>query len=172
MLDEFIDAYSDDQICLEMIEKLVNEHPVEGNTRDIIKYSSFSRLWIVMMVGSIEMMVKKWAFPLDSMSDISTFMDNGSNEERLKRLFDAFKNRGLKPEQNLFDDYLACKYIRNAYIHGDWNETQRDYVTQKGFPKTLMKFDSTHLNRAKKSYYHLMNNLGMIMALEKSRTNS
>jgi len=55
----FIDAYSDDQIYLQLIEKLVNEHPVEGRVPDSIKYSSFSRLWIVMMVGSIEILCKK-----------------------------------------------------------------------------------------------------------------
>jgi hypothetical protein len=36
MIDEFIDAYSDDQIYLELIEKLVNDHPVIGNVPESI----------------------------------------------------------------------------------------------------------------------------------------
>ncbi len=165
MIDEFIDAYSDDQIYLELIERLVNEHPIEAGVPDNIKYSSFCRLWIVMMVGGIEMIIKKWAEPEDTMIDIASYFQSGSNEERIDRLYAAFEIRGLKPQRNLFDDYLACKYIRNAYVHGEWNESQRNYVEGKNFPSTIMKFSPEHYERAKKSYYHLMNGLGMANAM-------
>ncbi|MGP5516369.1 hypothetical protein [Psychrobacter alimentarius] len=161
-MDEFIDAYSDDQIYLEMIEDLVNQHPSEGNVPDSIKYSSFCRLWIVMMVGSIEMMIKKWSMPNQAgMLDIASYFDIGSNEDRLQRLFEAFRIRGLKPDRLMFDDYLACKYIRNAYVHGQWNESQRIYVDSRGLPSTLMGFDPDHYKRVKDSYYHILNLLGM-----------
>ncbi len=126
MIDEFIDAYSDDQIYLELIEGLINEHPVHGNVPESIKYSSFCRLWIVMMVGSIEMIIKKWAKPDDMMSDIASYFNSGSNEERLERLYNAFEKRGLKPIHDCFDDYLAIKYIRNAYIHGEWVDGSKE----------------------------------------------
>lgn len=165
MIDEFIDAYSDDQIYLELIEKLVNDHPVESSVPDSIKYSSFCRLWIVMMVGSIEMIIKKWANPEPMMFDIASYFENGSNEERLERLYKAFEIRGLNPDRECFDDYLACKYIRNAYVHGEWNENQRNYVAEKGLPSTTMSFTPEHYERVKKSYYHLMNGLGMANAM-------
>lgn len=161
MVDEFIDAYSDDQLYLEVIEKLINEHPVEGNVPDNIKYSSFCRLWIVMMVGSIEMIIKKWAVPEPMMLDVAKYFDDGSNEERIQRLYKAFEIRGLKPDHQCFNDYLACKYIRNAYVHGAWKEEQRKYVQEQGLPSTTMKFTPEHYERVKKSYYHLMNGLGM-----------
>lgn len=166
MLDEFIDAYSDDKIYLELIEKLVNEHPVESNVPNNIKYSSFCRLWIVMMVGSIEMLIKKWAVPEPIMFDIAEYFEGGSNEERLERLYKAFEIRGLEPDRMCFNDYLACKYIRNAYVHGEWNENQRDYVEQNGLPSTTMKFTPEHYERVKKSYYHIMNRLGMANAMK------
>ena len=165
MIDEFIDAYSDDQIYLELIEKLVNEHPIESNVPDSIKYSSFCRLWIVMMVGSIEMIIKKWAKPEPTMVDIASYFEKGSNEERLERLYKAFEIRGLKPNKNCFDDYLACKYIRNAYVHGEWNENHRKYVESKGLPSTTMSFLPEHYRRVKESYYHLLNGLGSANAL-------
>lgn len=165
MIDEFIDAYSDDQIYLELIEKLVNQHPVESNVPDSIKYSSFCRLWIVMMVGSIEMMIKKWAKPEFMMVDIASYFEDGSNEERLERLYRAFEIRGLKPDRRLFNDFLACKYIRNTYVHGEWNEKQRRYVEENGFPSTTMQFNGEHYKRVKDSYYHLMNGLGMANAI-------
>lgn len=106
MVDEFIDAYSDDQIYLELIEELVNDHPVESKIPDSIKYSSFCRLWIVMMVGSIEMIIKRWAIPEPMMSDIASYFESGSNEERLERLYKALEIRGLKPARKCFNDYF------------------------------------------------------------------
>lgn len=170
-MDEFIDAYSDDQIYLEMIENLVNQHPVEGNIPDSIKYSSFCRLWIVMMVGSIEMMIKKWAMPNQAgMADIASYFEQGTNEERLQRLFDAFRIRGFEPDELMFDDYLAYKYIRNAYVHGEWKETQRRYVESKGLPSTLMNFTPSHYKRVKESYYHILNLLGMSNTMIQTRS--
>jgi hypothetical protein len=165
VIDEFIDAYSDDQIYLELIEKLVNKHPIEGTVSDSIKHSSFCRLWIVMMVGSIEMSIKKWAIPESMMADIASYFDNGSNEERIERLYNAFDIRGLKPERDCFNDFLACKYIRNAYVHGEWNEDQRKYVEDNGLPSTTMSFTAEHYKRIKESYYHILYGLGMTYAL-------
>src|SRR5690606_692092 len=115
MIDEFIDAYSDDQIYLEMIEKLVNDHPSESLVPDSIKYSSFCRLCVVMMVGSIEMMIKKWAKPESMMTDIADYLGKAPNKEKIDGLYKAIELRGLQPNRECFDDYLACKYIRNAY---------------------------------------------------------
>lgn len=164
-MNEFIDAYSDDQIYLEMIEKLVNEHSIEQTVPNSIKYSSFCRLWIVMMVGSIEMLIKTWTEDKVMMADISTYLNNGSNEERIERLFNALKLRGLDPQKEYFDDFLACKFIRNAYVHGKWDEKQRAYVESIGFPSVLMKFSPQHYTRVKQCYYHLMNKLGMANAI-------
>jgi hypothetical protein len=120
---------------------------------------------MVMMVGSIEMMVKQWADPDSMMFDIAEYFDSGTNEVRIDRLYKAFEIRGLKPDRQCFDDFLACKYIRNAYVHGAWNLGQRDYVESKGFPSTMMGFTPEHYERVKKCYYHIMNGLGMARAM-------
>ncbi|MGM7883110.1 hypothetical protein [Yersinia enterocolitica] len=165
MTNEFIDAYSDDQIYLEMIEKLVNEHSSEGLVSDSIKYSSFCRLWVVMMVGSIEMMIKVWTKSNYAMADIASYLEEGSNTERIDRLFKAFEIRGFSPERECFDDFLACKYIRNAYVHGQWNEKQREYVESINLPSVIMNFSPEDYVRIKKCYYHIMNKLGMAKCL-------
>lgn len=163
-MNEFIDAYSDDQIYLEMIEKLVNEHSIEQTVPDRIKYSSFCRLWIVMMVGSIEMLIKTWTEDKVMMADIANYFNDGPNEERIERLFNTLRFRGLPSQKEYFDDFLACKFIRNAYIHGKWNEKQRVYVESRGFPSVLMNFSPQHYIRVKQCYYHIMNQLGMANA--------
>ena len=110
-MDEFIDAYSDDQIYLEMIERLVNNDPVESVVPDSIKYSSFCRLWIVMMVGSIEMMIKKWAKPEWLMADIAAYLEKGTNEEKIDGLFKAIEMRGLQPDRDCFEVFWPANSL-------------------------------------------------------------
>ena len=167
MTSEFIDAYSDDQIYLHMLEGLVNAHPVEADVPDSIKYSSFSRLWAVMMIGSVECMIKEWTSSQPSLSDIYAYFHNGSNNQRIDRLVAAFNLRGLFVDSDAFQDYLAIKYIRNAYIHAEWNESQKYFVKNRGFPSDLMHFDETHFERMKKCHLHVMNNLGKANAVDK-----
>lgn len=168
MTNEYLDAYSDDQIYLEMIDSLVASHPVEANAPEEIKYSSFSRLWIVMMVGSIEMMIKEFAVPDPMMGDIVGYLDNKiSNEKRVDFLYKAMESRGLSPDRDCFDDFLACKYIRNAYVHGKWDENHRPYVKSRNLPSSLMVFKKEEYERVKKCYYHVLNKLGMANALSK-----
>ncbi len=159
--DEFIEAYSDDQIYLTMIEDLVNEHPIEANVPDNIKYSSFSRLWLVMMVGAIESMIKCWNNGNVLWSDIASYLDRQPNNERVDNLANAFKNIGLDIDSEMFKDFLAFKYIRNAYIHSNWNDSQRNYVASRNFPKNVMNFEKDHFERMKAVYIHILNNLGM-----------
>ncbi len=166
-MNEFIDAYSDDQIYLETIEKLVNKDRVERLTPDSIRYSSFCRLWAVMMVGSIESMIQDWASEDSAMADIYSYFQNGSNQERIERVKKAFELRGVPVDISKFEDFLAIKYIRNAYVHAKWNENQRNHVVAQGYPDTVMRFTKEHFDRMKDCYYQIMNGLGMINAVTK-----
>ncbi len=170
MCSEFIDAYSDDQIYLHMLEGLVNSHPAEASVPDSLKYSSFSRLWAVMMVGGVECMIREWASGNKLQADIYSYFDKGTNSDRLARLQEAFRLRGLLLDSEAMRDYLAVKYIRNAYIHASWNESQRDFVVSRGFPSDLMHFDEKHFKRMQTCYLHVMKNLGMAKAIESIST--
>jgi hypothetical protein len=148
----------------DMLEGLVNAHPIEANVPDTIKYSSFSRLWAVMMVGGVECMIKEWAEHKPMLSDIYSYFEYGSNDERLTRLSSAFSLRGIEVDTNHFKNFLAIKYIRNAYVHGAWNENQKIFVVQRGFPDSLTAFEKEHFTKIKESYIHVMNGLGMANA--------
>lgn len=156
-INEFIDAYSDDQIYLEMIERLVNEHPVEANVPEKIKYSSFARLWVVMMVGSIESMITEWSKDEPLMKDIGSYLDRGKNDDRIEQLSASLKLRGLNVDEEVFRDYLAIKYIRNAYVHGDWKyPKQKEYVVKCGFPGSCNEFSKENFERFKECFYHIL----------------
>lgn len=164
-MDEFIDAYSDDQIYLTLLEKLVERDPVESSCPESIKYSSYCRLWSTMMIGSIEMMIKKWNTGDGLWSDIYSYFDSGPNDERIDRLRLAFNSRGIILDDNIFKDLLAIKYMRNAYVHGNWNDQQRTYVVDRGFPSNLMSFSKSNFVRFQEVFASIMNTLGMIQTL-------
>jgi hypothetical protein len=163
-MNEFIDAYSDDQIYLSMIKELVDNHPVESTVPEKIKYSSYCRLWTVMMVGSIEAMVKVWDTGDFLWADIAAYFDKKSNENRVEDLKNAFQLRGVDVDVEMFKDFLAIKYIRNSYIHSNWNETQRKYAISRNFPGDVMNFEPRHFDRMQAVHHHIMNGLGMIHA--------
>lgn len=167
MENEFIEAYSDDQIYLNMIQELVDSHPVEASVPENIKVSSFCRLWSVTMIGSIESMIKIWNTGDMMWADINEYFtsDRIPNAVRIEKLKSAFKFRGIEVDDSMFQDLVAIKYIRNAYVHSDWKEDQKNFVIQCGFPGDLMHFEGKHFERMKAVYEHVMNNLGMAHAL-------
>lgn len=164
-MDEFIDSYSDDQIYLTLLEKLVEGDPKETLSPERIKYSSYCRLWSTMMIGSIEMMIKKWNTGDSLWSDIYSYFNSGTNEERIDRLKKAFILRGIELDEDVFKDLLAIKYIRNAYVHGDWNAQQKKYVVERRFPDNLMQFSKPNFVRFQEVYASVMNALGTINAI-------
>lgn len=169
LVPEFIDAYSDDQIYIHILERLVNENPVESVVPDNIRYSSLARLWAVMMVGGVECMIKEWAGNNDRLQDIHAYFEKGPNDGRIRRLEEAFSSRGLPVDPERFQDYLAIKYIRNAYVHAQWDGSQRRFVEARGFPGSVMRFSQADYGRMKECYSHVMNRLGAVHALESSR---
>lgn len=164
MNNEFIEAYSDDKIYLDMLENMVNSHSIESLTPDKIKYSSFCRLWAVMMIGSLECMIKEWAKTPELIDIYSYFEKNIDNSEKIERLKVAFELRGINIDTSFFADILAVKYIRNAYVHAEWNDKHLMYVVEHDFPTSLMSFDKYHLEKMKKYYNYVMNSLGAIKA--------
>lgn len=105
-------------------------------------------------------MIKEWARHKPMLSDIYSYFDKIPNTDRVEKLRNAFKLRGINIDAEHFDNFLAIKYMRNAYVHGEWKETERTYVVQRGFPNSLMSFDQTHFTKMKESHRHVMNCLG------------
>lgn len=166
MTREFVEAYSDDQIHLEMLERLVEQNEMQSRSLDSIKYSSYSRLWSVMMVGAIECMINGWNKD-DPMYDelYDYFGPQGmSNIERSRKLMQNLNRRNISIDEEKFKDFLAIKFIRNAYVHSGWRILEQQFVIARGFPKDLLSFDKSHFSRMKDSYYHVTMCLGFAIA--------
>ena len=153
-MGEFVEAYLDDEQYLEMIERLVNEHPNEACVPDSIKYSSLSRLWIVMMVGNIESLIDEWTKDGVLSKEIGSYFEKGSSLQRID--IEALKLRGIELDEEVFYDYLAIRHIRSAYVHGEWTEEAKRCVQERGFPESCTKLSKVHFDRFKECLYHIV----------------
>ena len=165
MSSEFLDAYSDDQISLELFEQMAKQdHPPALTIPEGIRNATLCRLWATMLVGSIECMIERWASSKDDMRDIyDYFQKRLPNVQRLNKLRWAFERCGIDVDEGAFKDLLAIKYIRNAYIHTRWNPQEIAYVIERGFPSNVNSFSSEHLLKMKAAHHHAMMCLGKAM---------
>ena len=77
------------------------------------------------------------------------------------RLYTAFHAAGITVDEEVFNDYLAIKYLRNTIVHGEWDEEQKHWLEQHGFPTDTRKLTEEHLDRM----LHVNQNMMFYMAL-------
>src|SRR5208283_5523475 len=116
-IPEFIDTYSDDLIYLHEGRKALVTHPLMTVWKEGVD-ASFCRMLAVFMIGSIEVMLERWR-DRDRVKVLDAYFAKGvKNGERVRNLYDAFVGVGIHADREVFDDYLAIKYLRNTIVHG------------------------------------------------------
>lgn len=140
-LNEFIDSYSDDLISLREGRHALLTHPLRSDDVAVnLVNASFCRMLAVIVVGSIESMLSAWR-ERDRVNVLEKyFAKNVRNGDRIQGLYDAFHNAGIPVDRDVFNDYLAIKYLRNTIVHGKWKEYEREWLASHAFPT-----DSRHL---------------------------
>ena len=145
-IGEFIDTYSDDVLYLHEVRTALLTHPLIPALKDPTDASA-CRLLAVFMIGSIEVMLEAWR-DRDHIGILSNyFSDKRPNGEKVSALHDAFHHAGIEVSRDVFDDYLAIKYLRNTIIHGRWKEREKEWVEGRGFPSDTRKLTDRHLNK-------------------------
>jgi hypothetical protein len=112
------------------------------------------RVYAILMVGNIEAMLERW-LDRDHLDILTVyFAKKSSNEDRVNNLRSAFILNGINVKKEVFDDYLAIKYIRNAIVHASWTsqskslkQEQIDWIVGRGFPSDTRRLDLTHWQR-------------------------
>ena len=165
MTNEFIDAYSDDQIFVHMLDALIDQSATESGTPERIKVSSCCRLAAVLAIGSIESMVVHFSSRIPGCEELADFAKPNDNRKKVERLKRFLRSSGIDIEDDVLEDYLAVKYIRNAYVHSNWSGKQQIFTVSRGFPADVMQFQRSHFERIKKTHITLMNYVGMASAL-------
>ncbi len=91
----------------------------------------------------------------------SYFAKNVKNGDRVTSLYRAFSDAGIQVDRQVFDDYLAIKYLRNTIIHGQWKEYEKEWLAMRGFPTDTRKLTKQHLDRID----HVNRNMMLYIAL-------
>jgi hypothetical protein len=149
-VDEFTDTYSDDIAYLREARISLLTHPLRAEIPELCN-ASFCRMYAIIMIGSIEAMLDRWR-DRDNFNILETyFAQDTSNRERLESLRNAFITNSINVKNDVFDDYLAIKYIRNAIVHADWKsksgrpkQEQLDWITDRKFPTDTRKLTEEH----------------------------
>jgi hypothetical protein len=160
---EFIDTYSDDLITIHEARAAAYTHPLRGDYAfaELLLDASFCRILVVFVVGGIEAMLESWC-DLDKFNVLEKyFAHNVKNGERVASLYQAFSDAGIHVDRQVFDDYLAIKYLRNTIIHGRWKEHEKDWLDARGFPSDTRKLTKEHLDKIE----HVNQNMMFYIAL-------
>jgi hypothetical protein len=144
-VDEFVDTYSDDMIYLEEGRKAVLEKTQVEIERKWCN-ASFCRLFIVFLVGNIEAMLEGWRNEDNAILE-TYFADASPNGEKIRNLCAEFQRAGVDVDPEVFNDYLAVKYLRNAIVHAQWKKTQHAWIRQRGFPLDTRELTDEHWSR-------------------------
>jgi hypothetical protein len=145
-IGEFVDTYSDDVIYLHEARTALLTHPLMPVLKEPADASA-CRLLAVFMIGNIEVMLETWR-DHDAIGILAAYFDEKRpNGEKVSALFEAFHEAGIEVNRDVFDDYLAIKYLRNTIIHGRWKEHEREWVENRGFPGDTRKLTDKHLEK-------------------------
>ena len=147
-IGEFIDTYSDDLINIHEARAALRTHPLRRDYA-FTEYvdASFCRMLAVFVIGSIEVMLKNWR-DRDRVNVLDNyFRKDVNNGVRVTSLYEAFRGAGIQVDRQVFDDYLAMKYLRNTIVHGEWKEHEKEWLDRRGFPTDTRKLTKEHLDK-------------------------
>ncbi len=163
-IDEFINTYSDDLITIHEARAAAYTHPLRGDyaLADSLLDASFCRILAVFVVGSIEAMLESWR-DRDEIKCLESYFANRdiSNRDRITSLWRSFTDAGIQVDREVFDDYLAIKYLRNTIIHGRWKENEKVWLDARGFPTDTQMLEKDHLDKIE----HVNQNMMFYIAL-------
>jgi hypothetical protein len=160
---EFIDTYSDDLITIHEARAAAYTHPLRGDYAfaESLLDASFCRILAVLVIGGIEAMLESWR-ERDKFKVLDKyFAKDVTNGARVESLYRAFSEAGIHVDKEIFDDYLAIKYLRNTIIHGRWKEYEKDWLDRRGFPTDTRRLAKHHLNKIE----HVNRNMILYIAL-------
>ena len=111
--------------------------------------ASFCRITVVFVVGAIEAMLADWRERRrDEASILDRYFEQGvKNGDRVRNLYQAFRDAGIEVDEEVFNDYLTIKYLRDTIIHGRWHDHEKEWLDQRCFPADARKLTTDHLHK-------------------------
>lgn len=154
---EFSNFYNEMVYWLEEARKVLLYHPLNSYPeRNIV--ASFCGLFVIVMISKIEYILKKWQ-DIEEIKEILLpyFQENTSNGEKVTALYESMRKfLGNDVDKEIFDAYLAIKYIRNTIVHGKWRNKEKEWIKEQGFPNDVRDLQEKHLQRIKEVFQKMV----------------
>jgi hypothetical protein len=128
-----------------------------------IQDSAFARILIIMTLGAFEALFKVW---LDEAEFAQAFEGpaakkaNKPNKERGRDLAAALRTKGAQIDDDLVDDFVALRLIRNTLTHSEWQPRQLEFVRSRGFSGTATDLGTADWHRTKAIAIDLLRCIG------------
>ncbi len=156
---EFIDTYSDDIIYLQEGRKALLTHPLRKEVKWLCD-ASFCRMFAVIMIGSLDAMLEQWR-KRDNFNILEPWLEqcrgkHTPNSEKVRSLCNAFHIAGIKVDREVFEDFLAIKYLRNTIVHASLKQNEIKQLEQQGFPTDTRKLTEEHWRKMQSVNQNMM----------------
>ena len=148
-LRNFLDASAADIAFLRLARDALVSHPKISpgvHSPD----SALCRTLVITAVTAIDRVLELWrGADFIVMYDSQRGSDGKKveNGERIRLLEQCFTGSGVVTDPDVISDFLAIKYLRNAFAHIEWKNKQRPYIEERGFPTELSRLSHVHWNR-------------------------
>src|SRR5262245_26730190 len=143
---EVIEAYFDDLLYLDAARSALLTHPLRPESKWYCDMET-CRLLAVWMIDCMEVILETWRDQEPGGVLDAYFAERNTNGARVTSLYKAFHNAGIPVDRQVFDDYLAIKYLRNSIVHGRWKENEKEWLDGQGFPTDSRNLTKAHLDR-------------------------
>lgn len=109
-------------------------------------------MFAVLLIAATEHIFKEWQNDGNRQLLEIYFSDTchgrkATNGEKIRNLCDAFGRTGAPVEPDIFEDYLAIKYLRNTIVHARWKPAEQAHVEARGFPTDSRDLTEGHWQR-------------------------
>jgi|GEM_PF-5324071 len=126
----FLRTYSRDVLTLKFARNALLSHPkrpILGHQED----AAFCRILMMVTVSAVESVLDLWH---DNVGIRAYFATRASNEDRVRALKLSMQEAGVSVDENVLFDFLAIKYLRNTYVHANLRDSEREWISKRGFP--------------------------------------
>jgi hypothetical protein len=146
---EFRDSLADSLIVLRDSRHEFLSNAVSPGEQTKVANAVFCRFLAITIVSSIDFVLAHWRSKdrTGALEPYFALPKKSRNNDRIAALLKGFSDNGFEVEEDVLQDYLAIKFMRNVIVHLGWVETEKDHVAARDFPTDLRDFRMNDFDR-------------------------
>lgn len=146
-MERFLNAFAANLWFLADSRKALLSHPLSGRNYGSLE-AAVCRLTAIVIVDAIEDGLLKLWEDEDFLDGYFKGKSKHDPKERVESLVGRFHKTGVEADPSVIGDFLALRYLRNAFSHARLKSHEREYLEQAGLQAQVDAPDKRLLDRA------------------------